>query len=317
MSSPNTSARVIPYKQIAVMGTGAVGGYFGGMLARAGIGVTFIARPAVVEAIERQGLFIDSINFQESVRAAASSDPSAVRGADLVLFCVKTLDTASVAKGLAPYLTAGSVVLSLQNGVENIETIRAASGIEALASVVFVAASMPEPGRIKHVGRGELLIGDAASPSQRQNDLDRIVATFVPAGVPCRISPNIHADLWSKLVMNCAYNALSAIAQTNYGAASHNPACREVIAATAREAIAVAGAAGVTGLPPDLLERCLKLGDTMPQAVSSTAQDVARRKHTEIDALNGVIIRRGREFGVPTPVNHTLTAILKLIEEKF
>ena len=316
MASAEVSASAKSYKQIAVMGTGAVGGYFGGMLARAGLNVTFIGRPAVVEAIDRQGLFIDSVNFQESVRAAASPDAAAVRGADLVLFCVKTLDTAATAKAIAPHLAFGAVVLSLQNGVENIETIHDSAGIEALASVVFVAASMPEPAHIKHVGRGELLIGSTTNAA-RHDDLERIIATFTLAGVPCKLSANIQADLWSKLVMNCAYNALSAIAQCTYGAATKNPASRDVIAETAREAIAVAHASGVNGLPADLLERCVKLGDTMPQAISSTSQDVARHKHTEIDALNGVIIRRGRQFGVPTPVNHTLAAIVKLIEEKF
>src|ERR1700683_3349256 len=111
MASAEVSASAKSYKQIAVMGTGAVGGYFGGMLARAGLNVTFIGRPAVVEAIDRQGLFIDSVNFQESVRAAASPDAAAVRGADLVLFCVKTLDPDGTPQVMPPHLALGALVV--------------------------------------------------------------------------------------------------------------------------------------------------------------------------------------------------------------
>jgi len=186
------------------MGTGAVGGYFGGMLARAGMDVTFIARPATAEIIAQRGLFIDSPNFQETIRAAASSDVADVRGADLILFCVKTTDTDSVAKAIAPYLGPKTVVLSLQNGVDNSERIRAA-GLKALPAVVFVAASVPEPGRIKHSERGDLAIGGELSDAP---ELARIAATFVKAGVPCRVSENIAADLWTKFVFNCALNAI-------------------------------------------------------------------------------------------------------------
>lgn len=131
--------------KVAVVGTGAVGGYFGGMLARAGVPVVLIGRPAFVEAVQRSGLFLDSIHFQETVHPRASTELSAAAEADVVLFCVKTTDTASTAKLLVAVLPASALVVSLQNGVNNVGEIRSASGIDALAAVVYVAASVPTP----------------------------------------------------------------------------------------------------------------------------------------------------------------------------
>lgn len=313
MAEPAAVSQHEPFKRIAVMGTGAVGGYFGGMLARAGMDVIFIARPATAEIIAKRGLFIDSPNFQETIHAAASSDLAAVRGADLVLFCVKTVATDSVAKEIAPYLGPKTIVLSMQNGVDNPERIRA-FGLRALPAVVYVAASVPEPGRIKHFERGDLAIGGEASDAP---EIERISATFLKAGVPCRVSENIAADLWVKFVFNCALNAMSAIARTSYGAIGHDEMGRDAMLATARETIAVGRAAGVALNEADLCEKLSVFAKKMGDVTSSTEQDVARRKHTEIDSLNGYVVRKGAEVGVPTPLNHMLTALLKLIEAKF
>jgi 2-dehydropantoate 2-reductase len=302
-----------PYARIAVMGTGAVGGYFGGMLARAGLDVTFIARPATAEAITKTGLFLDSFQFKETIHPRATSDLAAVHGAELVLFCVKTLDTESAARALAPNLSPRSIVLSLQNGVDNVERLRAA-GLDAFPAVVYVAASVPEPGHIKHFTRGDLAIGGESS---RKADLDRIAATFARAGVPCLISDNIQAELWLKFVFNCALNATSAIARTSYGAIGNDDWGRDAMLAAARETIAVGRASGIPIPEQELLDKLTSFAKKMGDVTSSTEQDVARRRHTEVDALNGYVVWRGAELGVPTPVNHTLTALLKLIEAKF
>src|SRR2546422_6404443 len=156
-----------PWPRIAVVGAGAVGGYFGGLLARAGAPVVMIGRPAFVEAVKKNGLFLDTLQFQESVRVEASTELTAVRGAEIVLFCVKTTDNATTARALAPLLAPGALVLSMQNGVDNVEQIRAAAGIDALPAVVYVAASVPEPGRVKHVGRGDLVVVPANENTKR------------------------------------------------------------------------------------------------------------------------------------------------------
>ncbi|HUJ30653.1 MAG TPA: ketopantoate reductase family protein [Candidatus Acidoferrum sp.] len=314
MDSGNTKMRV------AVMGAGAVGSYFGGMLARAGGDVTLIGRPAHVDAIRRDGLFMDTTSFRERVRVGASTDPAAVADASLVLFCVKTLDTETASSAIAPHLAPGAIVASLQNGVDNIERIRAASGIDALPAVVFVAVALPEPGCVKHSGRGELAIGEwnhrrgAAPPSSER--CRRVADLFQSARVPCRISEDIEADLWGKFVLNCAGNAVSAVAQATYGEAVREPHTREVMTRLIEETVAVGRAAGVHLPPTDFVQTGLAFLDTMINATSSTAQDIARGKPTEVDSLNGLVVRRGAELGVPTPVNFTVNALVKLLEMK-
>ncbi|HTS13960.1 MAG TPA: 2-dehydropantoate 2-reductase [Candidatus Limnocylindrales bacterium] len=314
MSSESSKMRV------AVMGGGAVGSYFGGMLARAGVDVTLIARPAHVEAIRRDGLLMDTTRFRERVRIGASTDPAAVAGAGVVLFCVKTLDTESAARTIAPHLSPHAIVLSLQNGVDNIDKIRAASGIDALPAVVYVAVAMPKPGAIKHSSRGELAIGEWSArrgASREPSDRCRAIADlFTGAGVPCRLSEDIEVDLWGKLVMNCAGNAVSAIAQATYGEVVREPHTREVVARLIEETVAVARASGVRLPEKDFVQTGLSFFDTLLTAASSTAQDIARGKPTEIDSLNGLVVERGRELGIPTPVNFTVHALVKLLEAK-
>ena len=298
--------------RVAVVGAGAVGGYFGGMLARAGAPVIFVGRPAFAEAVERRGLVLDTLQFQETVPAEAATELSAARGADVVLFCVKTTDTETAAKELAPFLSLRAIVVSLQNGVDNAERIRAASGIEALPAAVYVAASVPEAGHIKHVGRGDLVIGP------RSEKTERLAALFEHAGVPCRISDNLEGELWAKLVMNCAANAVSALARVTYGKIAANADARRLVETVVHEVLAVARAAGirVPGMedPKSGITAALKLAQQMSHATSSTAQDLAKGKRTEIDSLNGYVARRGEALGVPAPVNHALYTLVKLAE---
>jgi 2-dehydropantoate 2-reductase len=300
------------WPKIAVVGAGAVGGYFGGLLARAGAPVVMIGRPAFVEAVKKSGLFLDTLQFQESVRVEASTELDAARGADLVLFCVKTTDNAMTARALGPLLAPGALVLSFQNGVDNAEQIRAVAAIEALPTVVYVAASVPEPGRVKHVGRGDLVFG----PTNEKTE--RATALFTRAGVPCRISENIEGELWTKLVWNCALNAVSALGRAKYGQIAASADARKVVETVVDEVLAVAHAANVhpPGLedPKTAIAGAFKIATQMAEAFSSTAQDMNRGKRTEIDSLNGFVSRRGAELGVATPVNHALYALVKLAE---
>src|SRR5260370_34998192 len=169
-----------------------------------------MGRVPFVEAVKKNGLFLDTLQFQESVRVEASTELSAGRWAEIVLFCVKTTDNAATARALAPLLAHDAIVASLQNGVDNVEQIRAAAAIEALPAVVYVAASGPEPGRVKHVGRGDLVIGPQNEKTKR------IAELFSRASVPCRISENIEGELWTKLIWNCALNAVSALGRAKY-----------------------------------------------------------------------------------------------------
>ncbi len=301
-----------PWPRIAVVGAGAVGGYFGGLLARAGASVVMIGRPAFVEAVKKNGLFLDTLHFQESVRVEASTELSAIRAAEIVLFCVKTTDNAATARAIAPLLAPNALVLSFQNGVDNVEQIRAAAAIEALPTVVYVAASVPEPGRVKHVGRGDLVFGP------KNEKTERVVNLFSRANVPCRISDNIAGELWTKLIWNCALNAVSALGRAKYGQIAASADARKVVETLVDEVLAVARAADIhpPGLedPKATIAGAFKIATQMAEALSSTAQDMNRGKRTEIDSLNGYVSRRGTELGVPTPVNHGLYALVKLAE---
>ncbi len=301
-----------PWPRIAVVGAGAVGGYFGGLLARAGASVVMIGRSAFVEAVKKNGLFLDTLHFKESVRVEASTELSAIRAAEIVLFCVKTTDDAATARAIAPLLAPNALVLSFQNGVDNVEQIRAAAAIEALPTVVYVAASVPEPGRVKHVGRGDLVFGP------KNEKTERVVNLFSRANVPCRISDNIAGELWTKLIWNCALNAVSALGRAKYGQIAASADARKVVETLVDEVLAVARAADIhpPGLedPKAAIAAAFKIATQMAEALSSTAQDMNRGKRTEIDSLNGYVSRRGTELGVPTPVNHALYALVKLAE---
>src|SRR5580698_4311505 len=303
------------WPQIAVVGAGAVGCYFGGMLARAGAPVTLIGRAQRVEAINRDGLFIDSIHFKERISVSASTELDAARDAELVLFSVKTVDTEDTAKLLAPYLSPETNVVSLQNGVDNTERMDFAAGIQAISAVVYIAAEMSGAGQVTHSGRGDLVIGNPVShQGATESEIAEIAETFKRAGVPCRISQNITLELWTKLIMNCAYNALSALSRARYGRLVDDAGSVEVMKQVVAEGVAVGDASGVHLSADKLIAAVLELGRVVPEALSSTAQDIARGKSTEIDSLNGFLVRRGAETGVPTPVNQTLYSLVKLRE---
>lgn len=294
--------------QVAVMGAGAVGCYFGGLLALAGHDVTLIGRPNHVAAIEANGLRLETNTGTQMIPLKAASDPSAITPPDLVLFCVKSADTEAAGRALQPRLKPDSVLLSLQNGVDNASRLQAAIGHPVIASVVYVGTEMAGPGHVRHHGRGELLIGASA-----QSDV--IAATLTSAKIPTTVAPDIDQALWSKLILNCAYNALSAVADLPYGALLAIDGTEQVVRNVIEECIAVARACGVS-IPDDVLTKTLALPGAMPSQKSSTAQDLARGKPSEIDFLNGTVARLGAAHGVPAPTNLALTVMVKLVESR-
>ncbi|HTP68744.1 MAG TPA: ketopantoate reductase family protein [Dongiaceae bacterium] len=298
--------------KVAVVGTGAVGGYFGGMLLRAGVPVVMIGRPAFVEAVKGAGLHLDTTQFQDTVHPEVSGELSAVAGCDVVLLCVKTTDTGAVSREIARHLSTGTIVVSMQNGVNNVQDIRATSGIDAIAAVVYVAAAVPAPGTIKHGGRGDLVIGP---PSERSEE---IAALFASANVLCRVSENIEAELWTKFIWNCAFNAISGLGLVTYDQIAQDAEARKIVEAAVYETLAVAHAKGIRPArfddPAKTIAAAFNITEWMVGTRSSTAQDMVRGKRTEIDALNGYVAKLGAEFGIPTPVNQTLYALVKLQE---
>ena len=305
-------------RRVAVMGAGAVGSFYGAMLARAGHRVTLIGRPAHVQAIRRDGLRLEMGGTTHTVPLQASEDVAALRGAELVLCCVKSGDTEAAALQMAPHLDASAWVMSLQNGVDNAETLARVLPCRVIPTVVYVAVALGGPGVVRHFGRGDLAVG--AMPGGTQSSvpewptLQALVDLFGGAQVPLRIVPDVAVELWTKLLVNCAYNAISALAQMPYARLAAQPQVVELQERVLQEVIAVAAASGVTLPLQASRDAVAKIAVGMPQQLSSTAQDMARRKPSEIDHLNGYIARRGRELGVPTPINRTLHALVKLVE---
>jgi 2-dehydropantoate 2-reductase len=301
------------WPRIAVVGAGAVGGYFGGVLARAGAPVIFIGRKPFVDIVNSGGLLLDKAGGTERVSAQATTDISAVSGADLVLFCVKSNDTIATARQMKPFLAPGSLVVCLQNGVDNAERVQHVTGLATLTAAVYIGVSMPEPGHIKHVARGDIVLGPENDQSIRAETI------FRTGGIPCRISDNIDGEMWAKLLVNCALNAISAIGNSRYGEIAASKDACQVMRRVVDEVLAVAQAAGIN--LPDIpgteggMTATMAIATQMSAAFSSTAQDIRRGKRTEIDSLNGFIAMKGAELGVNVPVNHALFTLVRLLEQ--
>ncbi len=295
--------------RVAIVGAGAVGCYYGGMLARAGVPVTLIGRPAHVDAMRRDGLRLSTAAFDEQVAVEASTDIAAVLGATLVLVCVKSTDTEATGAELAPHLSADARVLSLQNGVDNAARLQAVLGRAVTPAVVYVASEMSGPGHVRHMGRGELVIpADPVEPASAD-----IAALFARAGVPVDLSDNVLGALWAKLLLNCGYNAVSAITDVPYGRMAGMPDVMRTVRDTVAECLAVAEALRIV-VPGDVWAAVDRIAASMPGQVSSTCQDLRRGKPTEIDHLNGFIVREGERLGIATPLNRALHALVKALE---
>ena len=302
--------------EIAVVGAGAVGCFFGGRLAQAGRAVTLIGRPEHVDAINRDGLWIDSQDFCGAIPVTASVSVSDAARADLILLSVKSADTVAIAKTLSPVLRPDALILSLQNGVDNCARLRPYIAQAAFPAVVYVAVGMQGPGRVKHFGRGELVIGDPEpnSSSQFDDSLCTIAGIFESAGIPCSVSPDIKRALWKKFLVNCTYNGISALGQVPYGAMVQVPQIQSLIEALTDEFIQVAQAEGVDLTREEAALANQSIAQTMPGQRSSTAQDLARGKPTEIDYLNGIVVEIAHRHGISVPTHRTIYGLVKMLE---
>jgi 2-dehydropantoate 2-reductase len=303
--------------KVAVMGAGAVGCYYGGMLALAGVPVTLIGRPSHVDVFARDGLTIVRADRRDVVRVDASTEASAVADADVVLVCVKSPDTVAASVAMKPHLRDGAVVVSLQNGVGNADAILEVLDQAVLAAAVWVGAYMEGPGVVRHTGRGELIVGVTRAGSTRPTasmHATRVASMFAAAHVACSVVDDVEKVLWHKLAINTAFNAVSALGRSRYGRMAGDAATRDVMTAAVRETVAVARASAVDLDEAEALAAVWRTAEAMSMQYSSTAQDILRGKPTEIDMLNGYVAERGKALGIDTPVNRTLHALVRLRE---
>ncbi len=298
--------------RIAIMGAGATGGYFGALLARAGEEVVFIARGDHLAAMRRSGLRVESTRSGEfTVPVVASDDPGAVGPVDLVLFCVKSYDTEAAAEAIRPLVGPTTAIVTIQNGVDNAERLARRYGPDAvLGGLAFIESTIAAPGVIAHLSPfGRIIFGELAGGiSERVKRLEQHLRA---AGVDAQASANMTVALWEKFLFITPLAGLTSLTRLPIGPLRECPETWALYGQCTAEVWGMGRAAGVA-LPDDAVER--NLANTRQVAASfksSMQRDLERGKRLELEALNGYVVRRGAELGVPTPVNSVIYGALK------
>ncbi len=304
--------------RVAILGSGAVGGYFGAKLARAGQDVTFIARGAHLEAIRTKGLEVRSAKLGDfSVAAAAESDTAKVGPVDLVIVSVKAYDNATALPLLKPMMGPGTAVLTLQNGVDSVNDVAAVVGEgPVLGGTTYVATALEGPGLIVQTGVHRSIIfgevfGDRSRISPRVQEIADIFAT---ADIQVTPVADARVPIWDKFVYLVAFSGFTGAARLAIGHIWKYPHVQEMFYATSREIAAIARAEGVT-ISADRFETLKTYMDNLPPTTrSSLLIDLEQGKRIEVEALQGAAVRRAQKLGVPVPITSTLYAVLKAWE---
>jgi 2-dehydropantoate 2-reductase len=297
--------------RIAIVGSGGVGGYFGGRLAAAGADVTFLARGAHLEAMRARGLRITSPKGDVYLpRVKAEQDPAAVGAVDVVFFAVKLYDTESALALLPPLVGPDTVVIGFQNGVETMDTLtRAVGASRAAGGVSYVSAVIAEPGVIKHTAMDHLIFGEP--DGSRSPRLEALLAACRPAGFQATLSENIIVDVWTKFVRLSVFSGMTAVTRSPIGVIVNDPELLEMLKAAVRETMAVAHAKGVAVANTIDEDVATAYKALPPQAKASMLEDLERGRRLELPWLSGAVARLGREVGVPTPTHTFINAVLK------
>jgi 2-dehydropantoate 2-reductase len=301
--------------RIAVVGAGGVGSLFGGRLAAAGHEVWLVhRRREVVDALRREGLRLESPDGDERIAVHATDTPDEIGQVDLVLILTKSTDTRAAAEASRPLMGDASVVVTLQNGLGNLETIADILGAQrVLLGMTYVGAALVRPGHVRMTANGQTFVGEPdVGLSTRVTHLAQV---FSAAGMPTEPTDRLWEMVWGKLVINAALNATCALTGATCEAALGSQAGNEWLELVAEETAAVAKALGVALPYADAAARvrkhCLDVGRSKP----SMLQDIERDRPTEIDAINGAVVREGARLGVPTPYNQALLLLVKAREE--
>jgi 2-dehydropantoate 2-reductase len=298
--------------RIAVMGTGGTGGYFGGLLARSGEEVTFIARGAQLNAIRENGLSIKSVLAGDfTIPAKATSDPNDIGPVDLVLFCVKAYDNAVAADLIRPLIGPETIVLSVQNGIDNEEQIGKIIGHRhMIGAVAYVSSTIEAPGIIgQTAGPGKIVLGELEGGARRRTE--KIHHALNNAGIAAELHSNIQVALWQKFVAICGINGITALTRLSLGEIRACAEASRLLKATMEEVEAVARA-GYADLPEGCVDQSIAFINSLePSARGSMYYDLAAGRRLELEVLNGTVVRLGNARGIPTPCNFSIYAALK------
>ena len=303
--------------RITVFGTGGVGGYFGGRLARAGEQVTFIARGEHLRAIKANGLRVDS-NDDDFViyPARATDDVSEVGETDLVILGVKAWHVPEAARAIKPIVGANTTVLPLQNGVEAVPQLVEELGVQhVIGGLCRIVSFVVEPGHIRHAGfTPSIIIGEL--DNQRTDRIVNIEQVFKRAGLEITIAADIQVALWMKFLFIASFSGVGAMANTPAGVVRSDPKWRTQILAAMEEIYTLAHARGIN-LPPDSIETVMRSVDALPEdATSSMQRDIAAGKPSELEAQNGAVVRMAHEIGVNVPTHTLIYETLKPLEDE-
>ena len=303
---------------VGIVGAGAMGSLFGGRLAQAGVEVTlFDINEAHVAAIRKDGLKIEDLAAGTTAvcRPGATSRAEELRNAEYLLVFVKSAATEAVARRFASLAAPQAIAVTLQNGLGNEAILKAHFGAgRTAAGVTAQGATFVGPGQVRHAGRGPTHM----CMSDRNNArLEPLVEAFDRAGLECHLEESIDNLIWSKLVINVGINALTALVGVPNGQLPAGPDTRELMADLVAEAVAVAQARGVELTYPDPLARVREVAEMTGKNRSSMLQDFDNRRGTEIDFINGAVVREAEALGIPAPVNRTVTRLVKAVEARF
>jgi 2-dehydropantoate 2-reductase len=295
--------------RIAVFGAGALGSLMGGLLSTEHE-VTLIGRRAHVEAVKQKGLEISGI-IEGLVRPDAITDVTGLGQQDLVLITVKAYDTEEAVRSVSPIVDMDTVVVSLQNGLDNVGTLSSAFGTRGVGGVTSCGATFLGPGHVRFAGKGETVFG---SPAGRRDLAETVSNAFEESGIDCKVTDDIMAEVWMKVIVNASINPITALVRSENACIEEDPELRELAKNVCEEAVAVAKASGVR------LPRCDPLGKVMGVVAatrknrSSMLQDVEAGRRTEIDEITGAIVKEARKHGVPATANETLWRLVKCLK---
>ena len=297
--------------KIAVMGSGGVGGYFGGMLARAGNAVTFIARGEHLRAIRKEGLRVVHNAGEFTVDASATDNAEGVGPVELVLFSVKAYDTDSALQIMSPLIGPDTTVLTLQNGVESHTAVAKAFGeIHALPGAAYVESRIDSPGVVVQTGGVARLVFGEASGAETDR-VRRVRDALLSSGLNAEVSPDVLATLWSKFLFIAAVAGLTSACRKRIGDLLGEPGYRELLVKAMREIEAVGRAKGIN-LDDAVVEQTMEYVEGAVKDITASMHlDLERGRRLELEIFNGAVVRMGRETGVATPVNYMLYMVLK------
>ncbi|MBM3246610.1 MAG: 2-dehydropantoate 2-reductase [Candidatus Omnitrophica bacterium] len=304
--------------KIVIAGPGAMGSLLAGFLAKSSKEEIWLLDKDKERAqrLSQSGIFIEGISGNWQAQVKATTEPKEIGEADLIIICVKSYDTKAAMAHAKSLVAANSGVLTLQNGIGNIEIISEVVGADkVMGGVTNLGATLLDIGKARHAGRGETVIGriDAKIPVQMRS----IREIFNKAGLETRISRDIKGLLWSKLIINAGINALTAITRLNNGRLTEFEGTRRILREAVTEAVRIAKRKRIKLIYDDPLAKVEAVCEATAGNISSMLQDVLKKKRTEIDFINGVIVRQGQELGIPVPANSLLVDLVKTIEASY